>query len=134
MISIPLMLALMSMRISSLSRRLSLRRNLFSTHRSLFSETLSPNRYIRAPPMTISIKNSLDKANDPSLHRFKPCAIPLNIKPQARDMISQMELQGVIRRMKPNEQPKFCAPAGFMPKKSGKLRFVIDFTALNKNV
>ena len=45
-----------------------------------------------------------------------------------------MELQGVIRRMKANEQSKFCAPAGFVPKKSDKLRFVINFTALNKYV
>ena len=36
--------------------------------------------------------------------------------------------------MKANEQSKFCAPAGFVPKKSGKLRFIIDFTALNKYV
>ena len=49
-------------------------------------------------------------------------------------MISQLELQGVIRHMKPNEQSKFCAPAEFVPKKSGKLRFVIDFTALDKYV
>ena len=28
----------------------------------------------------------------------------------------------------------FCAPAGFVPKKSGKLQFVINFTALNKYV
>ena len=49
-------------------------------------------------------------------------------------MISQLELQGVIRKMKANEQSEFCAPSGFVPKKSGKLRFVIDFTALNKYV
>ena len=36
--------------------------------------------------------------------------------------------------MKANEQSEFCAPSGFVPKKSGKLRFVIDFTALNKYV
>ena len=31
-------------------------------HRSLFSESLSPDRYIRAPLMKISIKNSPDKS------------------------------------------------------------------------
>ena len=36
--------------------------------------------------------------------------------------------------MKFNEQSQFCTPAGFVPKKSRKLRFVIDFTALNKYV
>ena len=49
-------------------------------------------------------------------------------------MLSQLESQGVIRQMKANEQSEFCAPSGFVPKKSGKLRFVIDFTALNKYV
>ena len=56
-------------------------------HRSLFSETLSPNRYIRAPQMTISIKNSPDKASDLSLYYFKPRVIPLNIKSQARGIV-----------------------------------------------
>ena len=49
-------------------------------------------------------------------------------------MISQLESQGVLRKMKANEQSEFCAPSGFVPKKNGKLRFVIDFTALNKYV
>ena len=49
-------------------------------------------------------------------------------------MINQLESQGVIRKMRANEQSEFCAPSGFVPKKSGKLRFVIDFTALNKYV
>ena len=84
--------------------------------------------------MRISIKNFSDKSCDPALYRFKPQPIPLNIKPQAKGMISQLESQGVIRWMKANEQSEFCAPTGFVPKKSGKLRFVIDFTALNKDV
>ena len=36
--------------------------------------------------------------------------------------------------MGPNETSEVCAPAGFVPKKSKKLRFVIDFTSLNKYV
>ena len=48
--------------------------------------------------------------------------------------MTDLESQGVIRRMEANEQSDFCAPTGFVPKKSGKLRFVIDFTALNKYV
>ena len=82
--------------------------------------------------MHIAIKGSPDSRMDLSLYRYKPRTIPLNIKPQAKRAVSELELQGVIRRMKANEQSKFCAPVGFVPKKSGKLRFVIDFTALNK--
>ena len=48
--------------------------------------------------------------------------------------MGDLESQGVIRRMKLNEHTKFCAPSGFVPKKSGKLCFVINFTALNKYV
>ena len=40
----------------------------------------------------------------------------------------------MIRRMKPNEHLIFCASAGFVPKRSEKLRFVIYFTSLNKYV
>ena len=48
--------------------------------------------------------------------------------------MGDLESQGVIRRMKLNEHLKFCAPAELVPKKSEKLCFVIDFTALNKYV
>ena len=48
--------------------------------------------------------------------------------------MSQLESQGVIRRMEANEQSEFSAPLGFVLKKNGKVRFVIDFTALNKYV
>ena len=34
------------------------------------------------------------------MYRFKPRSIPLNIKPRVKDIISQLELQGVIRCMK----------------------------------
>ena len=84
--------------------------------------------------MSIAIKGSPDSRMDPSLHLYKPWSIPLNVKPQAKRAVSDLELQGVIRCMKPNEQSKFCTPAGFMPNKSGKLSFVINFTALNKYV
>ena len=84
--------------------------------------------------MHIVIKGSPDSRMDPSLYRYKPRPTLLNIKPQAKRTISELESQGVIRHIKAEEQSKFCAPAGFVPKKSGKLRFVIDFTALNKYV
>ena len=84
--------------------------------------------------MKISIKDSPNRSRDPALYRFKPRLIPANIKPQARGMMTQLESQGVIRRMEANEHSEFCAPSGFVPKKNGKLRFVIDFTALNKYV
>ena len=117
-----------------IAQKTELERDFILELRDLFSESLSPNSYLRAPPMHISIKNSPDRSRNPALYHFKPRPIPLNIKPQARGMISQLESQGVIRRMEANEQLEFCAPSGFVPKKSGKLRFVIDFTALNKYV
>ena len=103
-------------------------------HRSIFSESIKPDKFIRAPPMEISLKNNPNSDSDPSLYRFKPRSVPAQLKSQSKDLVGNLESQGVIRRMKPNEHSKFCAPAGFVPKKSGKLRFVIDFTALNKYV
>ena len=84
--------------------------------------------------MCISLKNNPNKANDLVLYRFKSQYISLNIKSHGRGLIGKLELQGAISRMKQNEQSKFCAPAGFVPKKSRQLQFVIDFTALNKYV
>merc|ERR1712101_1448 len=75
--------------------------------RNLFSETLSPNRHLRAPPMKISIKDSPHRSRDPALYRFKPRPIPTNIKPQARGMMTDLESQGVIRRKEANEQSDF---------------------------
>ena len=40
--------------------------------RDLFSESLSPNRYLQAPPWHISIKDSPDRSRDPALYCFKP--------------------------------------------------------------
>ena len=84
--------------------------------------------------MRIVIKGSPDSRMDPSLYRYKPQPIPLNIKPQAKRAVSDLKLQWVIRRMKAIEQSNICAPVGFMPKTSGRLRFFINFTALNKYV
>ena len=48
--------------------------------RSLFSESLSPDRFIKAPPMEISLKNDTNSSNDPALYRVKPRSVPLQIK------------------------------------------------------
>ena len=65
--------------------------------RDLFSESLSPNRYLRAPPMRISLKNSPDRSRDLALYRFKPRPNPLHIKPQIRELIGKLELQGGVQ-------------------------------------
>ena len=49
-------------------------------HRSLFSETLKPSRFLRCPPMKIKLKQALSSKLDPSLYRFKPRTIPMHIK------------------------------------------------------
>ena len=103
-------------------------------HRGLFSKTLNPSQFLKCPPMKIKLKQSLSSKMDPSLYRFKPRTIPMHIKEQAQQLLDDLEKQGIIRRMGPNETSEVCAPAGFVPKKSKKLRFVIDFTSLNKYI
>ena len=49
-------------------------------------------------------------------------------------MLDDLVKQGIIRRLEPNETSDVCAQAGFVPKKSKKLRFIIDFTSLNKYI
>merc|ERR1712240_189515 len=50
--------------------------------RSIFSESLRPDRFIKAPPMEISLKNDPNSDNDPYLYRFKPRVTPAQLKSQ----------------------------------------------------
>ena len=83
----------------------------------MFSETLNPKRFMKCPPMKIRLKQALSSKLDPSLYRFKPCAIPLHIKAQAKQLLDDLEKQGIIHRLEPNETSDVCAQAGFVPKK-----------------
>merc|ERR1712240_970431 len=89
---------------------------------------------LKVPPMKIKLKQSLSSKLDPSLYRFKPRTITMHIKEQVQQLLNDLEKQGIIRRMGPKETSEVCAPAGFVPKKSKKLRFMIDFTSLNKYI
>ena len=84
--------------------------------------------------MKIKLRQALSNKLDPSLYKFKPRSIPMHIKAQAQQLLDDLVKQGIIRRMGPNETSDVCSPAGFVPKKSKKLRFVVDFTSLNKYV
>ena len=63
------------------------------------------------------VKQALPSRLDPSLYYFKPRAIPLHIKVQAKQLLDDLEKQGIIRRLEPNETSDVCAQAGFVPKK-----------------
>ena len=89
-------------------------------HRSLFSKTLNPKRYMHCPPMKIRLKQALSSRLDPSLYCFKPCAIPMHIKTEAKQLLDDLVAQGIIRRLEPNETSDVYAQAGFVPKKSKK--------------
>ena len=60
-------------------------------YRSLFSETLNPERFMKCPPMRICLKKALSSRLDPSLYCFKPNAIPLHIKAQAKQLLDDLE-------------------------------------------
>ena len=47
-------------------------------------------------------------------------------------MLLGLERQGIIRSLGVNEASDYCAQAAFVPKRSNKLRFVVDFSSLNK--
>ena len=103
-------------------------------HRQLFSESLKPSRYLKCPLMKIKLRQALSSKLDPCLYRFKPRTIPMHIKAQAKQLLDDLVTQDIIRRLGPNETSEVCAPAGFVPKKSKKMRFVNDFTSLNKYI
>ena len=81
--------------------------------------------------MKIRLKQALSSRLDPSLYHFKPCAIPMHIKAEAKQLLDDLVAQGIIHKLEPNETSEVCAQAGFVPNKSKKLRFVIDFISLN---
>ena len=60
--------------------------------------------------------------------------MPVHIRSQAWKLIDGRESRGIIRKLEPNETSEVCAQAGFVPKKSKKLSFVIDLTAFNKYI
>ena len=84
--------------------------------------------------MKIKLKQALSSKLDPSLYKFRPRTIPMHIRAQVQQLLDDLVEQGIIRRLGPNETSEVCTPASFIPKKSKKLRFVIDFTSLNKYV
>ena len=55
-----------------IAQKTEFKRNFILEFRDLFSESLSPSCYLRAPPMRISIKDSPKRSRDPALYRFKP--------------------------------------------------------------
>ena len=67
--------------------------------------------------MKIKLKQALSSKLDPSLYRFKPCAIPMHIKAEAKQLLDDLVTQGIIRRLEPNETSEVCAQTGYVPKK-----------------
>ena len=65
---------------------------------------------------------------------FMPKALPVHIKAEAKQLLDDLVAQGIIGRLEPNKTSEVCAQAGFVPKKSKKLCFVIDFTSLNQYI
>ena len=56
------------------------------------------------------------------------------MKVEAKQLLDDLFAQGINRRLEPNETSEVCAQAGFVPKKSKKLHYVIDFTSLNQYI
>ena len=63
---------------------------------------------------------------------YRPHSIPVNIRSEAKKLIETLVHQGVIQECLPNETSEFSAPCSFVPKKSGSLCFIVDYTSLNK--
>ena len=63
---------------------------LIREHRSLFSKTLNPKRFMKCPPMQICLMQALSSNLDPSLYRFKPQSIPLHIKAHVKQLLDDL--------------------------------------------
>ena len=102
-------------------------------YREVFSESLSPIKFLKSEPMKILLSDVRKEWNS-RLYCYKPQPIPFNIRKKACTLIDKLLSQGIIRKVEADEPSSYCTPCQFVPKKSGKLRFVVDFTALNKYV
>ena len=60
-------------------------REFIQKHRTLFSENLSPDRYLYSKPMRIMLKDIRSKW-DERLYRYKPRPVPLGIKDKAKKL------------------------------------------------
>merc|ERR1712074_365353 len=116
-----------------ISQKTKLEQSFIHKYRDVFSESLSPYRFLQTKPMRILLSDTREMWNR-RLYVHKPRPIPANIRKKARTLIDKLLKQGIIRRVGADESSKYCTPSQFVPKKSRKLRFVVDFTALNKYV
>ena len=64
---------------------------------------------MHCPPMRIKLKQALSSKLDPSLYQFKPRAIPVHIKAEAKQLLDDLVAQGIIFRLEPNETSEVCA-------------------------
>ena len=85
-------------------------------------------------PLLEILHREINGKLDPKLYPYKPRSIPFHIKDKAKSLLKNLESQGFIRKLGPEEASDFFAQVGFVPKISGKLRFVVNFTALNRYV
>ena len=90
---------------------------------------MDENRFLSGEEMSIKLKD-LKACNN--LYCYKPCPVPAGMRSEAKALIDNLEAAGIIRKV--SETSETCAPASFVKKKSGGLRFVIDFTQLNRAV
>ena len=89
-------------------------------YREVFSESLSPVKFLNAKPMKILL-NEVRKEWNSRLYCYKPRPIPFNIRTKARQLIDKLLSQGIIRKVGSDESRNYCAPCQFVPKKSRKL-------------
>ena len=63
-----------------------------------------------------------------------PRRIALPMLKGVKQTLDNMEKQGVIRKLGPNEISQYLSPIVAIPKSNGKVRVCVDYTELNKNV
>ena len=78
-------------------------------YRDIFSESLSPFRFLQTKPMRILLSDTREMWNS-RLYIHKPRPIPANIRKKARTLIDKLLKQGIIRRVGVDESSKYCAP------------------------
>ena len=101
---------------------------------SAFSDTFSDD--LEGRPLLVGPDEEITFIEDPSvtpLNVARPRITPIGWRAEADLLVKKLLKSSIIEHV--NHCTKWCSPATFVPKPSGKgLRLVTDFRAINKHI
>ena len=96
----------------------------------VFSVKLNKNMRVKNQQACLTLVKNSDELPKPNVGSARSC--PLYYRDAADRLIEELEEAGIIVKvLTPTEQ---TSPGSFIPKKSGKVRLVVDYRQINKHI